>query len=232
MAAANRTWGAERIRGELLKLHIYVAKATTQKYVRGTRSPRHSGQTWATFLHNHAHSIWACDFLPVTDRLFRSIRAFYVIELATRRIVRVGVTRHPSDAWVAQQLREATPSDRHPQHVMRDNDTKFGPAFVTLATATGIEDVCTAHRAPKEHAFCERLMGSVRRECLDHKLILNERHLLRVLREYVAYYNTARPHQGLQQRIPDPPASSGNPTGTLYATPVPGGLHYSYARAA
>jgi putative transposase len=232
MAAANHTWGAERIRGELLKLHIHVAKATIQKYLRGARPPRHSGQTWATFLHNHAHSIWACDFLPVTDLLFRSIHAFFVIELATRRIVHVGVTRHPTDAWVAQQLREATPFGRHPKHVIRDNDTKFGPAFEALAAATGIEEVRTAYRAPKENACCERLLGSVRRECLDHMLILNERHLLRVLREYVAYYNTARPHQGLHQRIPDPPASSGNPTGTVCATPVLGGLHYSYARAA
>ena len=232
MAAANRTWGAERIRGELLKLQVHVAKATIQKYLRGARPPRGAGQTWTTFVHNHAHSIWACDFLPVTDLLFRSIHAFFVIELATRRIVHVGVTRHPTDGWVAQQLREATPFGRHPKHVIRDNDTKFGPAFAALAAATGIEEVHTAYRAPKENAVCERLLGSVRRECLDHMLILNERHLLRVLREYMAYYSTSRPHQGLHQRIPDPLASSGNPTGTVCATPVLGGLHYSYARAA
>jgi putative transposase len=98
MAAANRTWGAERIRGELLKLQIRVAKATIQKYLRGARPPRRAGQTWATFLHNHAQGIWACDFLPVTDLLFRSLHAFFVMDLATRKIVHVGVTRHPSDA--------------------------------------------------------------------------------------------------------------------------------------
>ena len=144
----------------------------------------------------------------------------------------VGVTHHPTDVWVTQQLREASPFGRHPKHLIRDNDTRFGPAFRALAAATGVEDVRTAYRAPKENAICERLMGSVRRECLDHMLILNERHLLRVLSEYAQYYNSARPHQGLHQRIPDPPASPGSATGAVHATPVLGGLHHSYARAA
>ena len=232
MAAANRTWGAERIRGELLKLDIRVAKATIQKYLRGARPPRHAGQSWATFLHNHAHGIWACDFLPVTDLLFRSIHAFFVIDLATRKIVHMGVTRHPTDAWVTQQLREATPFGQHPKHVIRDNDSKFGLAFTALAAATGIDEVRIAYRAPKENSFCERLLGSVRRECLDHLLILSEAHLLRVLREYVRYYNSARPHQGINQRIPDPPAGADHATGAVFATPVLGGLHHAYARAA
>jgi putative transposase len=232
MAVANRTWGAERICGELLKLHIRVAKATIQKYLRGARPPRRAGQSWATFRHNHAQGIWACDFLPVTDLLFRSVHAFFVTDLATRKIVHFGVTRHPTDAWVTQQLREATPFGRHPKHIIRDNDSKFGPAFTALDAATGIEKVRTAYRAPKENSCCERLLGSVRRECLDHLLILNEAHLRRVLREYVAYYNADRPHQGLQQRIPDPPAASGRATGTICATPVLGGLHHAYALAA
>jgi putative transposase len=163
MAAANRIWGAERIRGELLKLHIHVAKWTIQQYLRGARPPRRSGQTWATFLHNHAQGIWACDFLPVTDLLFRSLQAFFVMDLATRKIVHVGVTRHPTDTWVTQQLREATPFGQHPKHLIRDNDSRFGPAFIALAAATGIDEVRTAYRAPRENAFCERLLGSVRR---------------------------------------------------------------------
>ena len=232
MAAANRTWGAERIRGELLKLHIRVAKATIQRYLRGARPPRRAGQSWATFVHNHAQGIWACDFLPVTDLLFRSLHAFFVMDLATRKIVHVGVTRHPSDAWVTQQLREATPFGRHPKHLIRDNDSKFGPAFTALAAATGIDEVRTAYRAPKENACCERLLGSVRSECLDHLFILNEAHLLRVLQEYLAYYNTARPHQGLHQRIPESSASSDSSTDAVYATPVLGGLHHTYARTA
>jgi putative transposase len=232
MASANRTWGAERIRGELLKLDIQVAKWTIQKYLRGARPPQRSGQTWAPFIRNHAHSIWAADFLAVTDLLFRPLYAFFVIELASRRVVHVGVTRHPTDAWVAQQLREATPFGQHPKHLIRDNDAKYGPAFAALATATGIEEVRTAYRAPKENAICERFLGSVRRECLDHLLVLGETHLRQILREYVTYFNAGRPHQGLQQRIPDPHAACSPGGGTVRATPVLGGLHHTYCRAA
>ncbi len=231
MAAANRLWGAERIRGEPLKLDIRIAKRTIQKYMRAARPPR-SGQTWATFLHNHAQDIWAADFLPVTDLLFRPLYAFFVIELASRRVVHVGVTRHPSDLWVAQQLREATPFGEHPKHLITDNDSKYGPVFAQVAAATGIDHIHTAYRAPLMNAVCERILGSARRECLDHVLVLGERHLRRVLREYVRYFNSARPHQRLQQRIPDPSAGPTAGTGLITATPVLGGLHYSYRRAA
>jgi putative transposase len=232
MAMANRTWGAERIRGELLKLNIPVAKWTIQKYMRAARPPRRSGQTWATFLHNHADDIWACDFLPITDLLFRPLYAFFVIELASRRVVHANVTRHPTDEWVAQQLREATPFGHHPKHLIRDNDSKYGPVFAHVAGAIGIEEVRTAYRLPKQNAICERFLGSVRRECLDHILILGEGHLRRVVREYVAYFNAARPHQGLQQRIPDPSEEAIQQAGPVRATPVLGGLHHTYRRAA
>jgi transposase InsO family protein len=231
MAAANRLWGAERIRGELLKLNIHVAKWTIQKYMREVRPP-HAGQTWATFLHNHAHAIWAADFLPVTDLLFRPLYAFFVIELASRRVVHVGVTRHPTDAWVAQQLREATPFGDHPKHLITDNDSTYGPLFAQVATATGIDHVRTAYRAPLMNAVCERFLGSARRECLDHVFALGERQLQRVLQDYVTYFNCARPHQGLQQRIPDGPARPTAVAGRICATPVLGGLHHSYYRAA
>ncbi len=235
MAAANRLWGAERIRGELLKLDIRVAKWTVQKYMRGARPPRRAGQTWATFLRNHAGDIWACDFLPVTDFLFRPVYAFFVIAHGSRRVMHVGVTRHPTDAWVAQQLREATPFDQRPRCLIRDNDSKYGPAFAQVAEATGIEELRTAYHAPKQNAMCERFLGSVRRECLDHVLVLGEAHLRRVLQEYVAYFNSARAHQGLRQGIPD---GAGGPAlrpalgGKVHAVPVLGGLHHTYQRAA
>ena len=211
MAAANRLWGAERIRGELLKLGIRVAKTTIQRYMRQARPPRHSGQTWATFLRTHATDIWACDFLPVTDLLFRQVYAFFIVELATRRVVHVGVTRHPTDAWVAQQLREATPFGQHPRYLIRDNDSKFGPAFARVAKDSGIEILRTAYRAPRMNAVCERFLGSVRRECLDHLLILSEAHLRRALRAYVAYFNEQRPHQGIAQQVPVPGQASPAP---------------------
>jgi transposase InsO family protein len=232
MAAANRTWGAERIRGELLKLHIRAAKSTIQRYLRGARPPRRSGQTWATFLANHGKDIWAADFLPITDLLFRPLYAFFLIEIASRRVVHAGVTRHPSDAWVAQQLREATPFDQHPKHLIVDNESKYGEIFARVAQTTGIELVRTAYRAPKENAICERFLGAVRRECLDHLLVLGEAQLRRILLEYAAYFNRDRPHQGLQQRIPTPPEEETPEIGRVCATPILGGLHHAYRRAA
>jgi transposase InsO family protein len=235
MATANRTWGAERIRGELLKLDIRIAKSAIQKYTRAARPPRCGGQRWATFLRNHAGAIWACDFLPVTDALFRPVYAFFVIALGTRRVVHVGVSRHPTDAWVAQQLREATPHGERPRYLIRDNDRKYGAAFARVAAATGIREVRTAYRAPRQNATCERFLGSVRRECLDHILILGEGHLRCVLREYVEYFNHDRPHQGLAQRVPG--ASEGAATwaareSSVRATPILGGLYHAYTRAA
>ncbi len=235
MAAANPLWGAERIRGELLKLGIRVAKWTVQKYLRDARPPRRVGQSWATFLSNHADDIWACDFLPVTDLLFRPVYAFFVIALGSRRVVHVGVTRHPTDAWVAQQLREATPFDQRPRFLIRDNDSKYGQAFTSVAKARGIEVLRTAYRAPEENATCERFLGSVRRECLDHVLVLGEAHLRRLVQAYVSYFNTERPHQGLQQRIPDRAAGSSPQRrvgGRVRAVPVLGGLHHAYRRVA
>jgi hypothetical protein len=137
MARENRLWGAERIRGELAKLVIRVCKRTIQRYLRRARPPRPSGQTWATFLRTHAREIWACDFLQVTDLFFRPLFAFFVVELGTRRVAHLGVTRAPTDAWVAQQLREATPEGTTPRFLIHDNDGKYGPAFERVAVVTG-----------------------------------------------------------------------------------------------
>jgi len=235
LTAANRLWGAERIRGELRKLGIRVAKTTVQRHMRTARPPRCAGQSWATFLHNHAAEIGVCDFLPVTDLLFRPLYAFVVVALGSRRVVQVGVTRHPTDAWVAQQLREATPFDQRPRYFVRDRDSKYGSAFACVAAASGITELRTAYRAPRQNATCERFLGSVRRACLDHIVVLGEAHLRRVLREYVAYFNQARPHQGIRQRIPGDAAASPAPAGgvgTVQAFPVLGGLHHAYRRAA
>ncbi len=235
MAANNRLWGADRIQGELLKLNIKVAKRTIQRYMCQARTPRPRGQTWATFLRNHVNNIWACDFLQIYDLFFRQLFAFIITEHGSRRIVHVAVTRSPTDEWVAQQLREATPFGEVPQYLIRDNDAKYGSHFDTVAVGMGIEVLRTPIQAPRANAICERLMGSVRRECLDHILILSEAHLYRVLKEYVAYFNQARPHQGIQQRIPEPRGSaggSGKDEGKVIGYPVLGGLHHDYRRAA
>ena len=234
MARDNPLWGAERIRGELLKLDIRVSKRTIQKYMRQGRPTRPPGLSWATFLRNHADAIWACDFLQVTDLLFRPLFAFFIVELASRRVVHIGVTGHPTDAWVAQQLREATPYDVRPRYLIHDNDAKYGPRFARLASASNIEVLRTPVRAPRANGVCERFLGSVRRDCLDHLFILGERHLRRVLQAYVAYFNRARPHQGLGQRVPTPPgmATTRDAGGTIIALPVLGGLHHEYRRVA
>jgi putative transposase len=199
MARDNRLWGAERIRGELLKLSIHVSKRTIQKYMRAVRTTRPHGQTWSTFILTHAQQIWACDFLPVTDLFFRSLFAFFIVELHSRKVIHVGVTRSPTDAWTAQQLREATAFGVGPKYLIRDNDSKFGVAFARVAQTSGIKILKTPYHAPRANAICERFLGSVRRECLDHLLILQEKQLHRVLRAYVKYFNQARPHQGIRQ---------------------------------
>jgi transposase InsO family protein len=228
-------FGAERIRGELLKLGLRVCKRTIQKYMRQVRTTRPRGQTWTTFLHTHAANIWACDFLQVTDLFFRPLFAFFLIELKTRRVIHVGVTRSPSDAWVAQHLREATPYGQAPKYLICDNDSKFGPSFARVARTNGIKILKMPYHAPRANAICERFLRSVRQECVDHLLILGEKQLQRVLNAYVVYFNQARPHQGMAQQIPEQRRSvpSAQDAGNkVIALPVVGGLHHDYHLAA
>ena len=233
MATENRLWGAERIRRELLKLGMHVCKRTIQKYMRNVRTPQPGGQWWATFLHNHAAQIWACDFLQVTDLFFRPLFAFFLIELKSRKVIHIGVTRSPTDLWVAQHLREATPFGQAPKYLIRDNDSKFGPCFARVATTSAIEILKTPIHAPRANAICERFLRSVRQECLDHLLILHEKQLQRVFNQYVAYFNLARPHQSIQQQIPDLPfAPLHNQRDNVIAVPVLGGLHHDYRKVA
>ncbi len=232
IAAENPRWGAERIRGELLKLGIRVAKGTIQTYLRRVRPRRSPSQDWNTFLKNHAKDVWACDFMPVIDLFFRTVYVYFIIELGSRRVVHFGVTRHPTDEWAA--LRQATPYGRAPRFLIRDNDCKFGSAFRSLAKVSGIELLRTPYRAPRANAICERFIGSVRRECLDHLLILGDGQLYRVLKEYVAFFNLARPHQGIAQQIPERMgiAREEKHEGRILSFPVLNGLHHDYRRAA
>ena len=234
MATANGLWGAERIRGELLKLGIRVSKRTVQKYMRSVRPRGQHGQTWGTFLRNHTHDIWACDFLQLYDAWFRPIYAFFIVAHGTREVVHVNVTRSPTDAWVAQQLREATPYDSAPRFLIRDNDGKFGRDFAAAATSADIDVVPIPPRSPNLNAICERFLGGLRRECLDHVLLLGEDHLRRVLAEWVGHFNGGRPHQGIGQRIPNQRQRPGRvePCRRIVAFPVLGGLHHDYRRAA
>ena len=235
MASNNRLWGAERIRGELLKLGLRVCTRTIQKYMRHVRTTQPKGQKWTTFLRTHAEQIWACDFLPVTDLFFRLHFVFFIIELHSRKVIHVGVTRSPNDAWVAQQLREATAYGEGPKYLLRDNDRKFGVNFARVAHTSRIEILTTPYHAPRANAICERFLGSVRRECLDHLLIFQEKQLHRVLNAYAQYFNQARPHQGIRQQIPEQKAGSMPPPherGKILSFPILGGLHHDYRRSA
>jgi transposase InsO family protein len=235
MAVENRLWGAESVRGELLKLGISVSKRTIQRYMPKQR--RESGQTWATFLKNHAGDIWACDFSVVHDLLFRPLYIFIVIELKRRRIVHTAVTRHPTDAWTAQQLREATAWGKGPKYLIRDRDKKYGRLFSAVAGGTSIKELKAPIQTPRASAICERFIGNLRRECLDHMFVLQQEQLHRTVKEYVSFYNHMRPHQGIQQQIPVPcvvdsrPTSVGNTT-RIMSTPILRGLHYSYSDTA
>ena len=230
IALENRTWGAERIRGELLKLGVRVSTNAIRKYLKQVRPSGLSQQNWATFLLNHASQIWACDFLQTYHVVFRTVFVFVVIELGSRRVVHYGVTRNPTDKWVAQQLREATPYRDGPRYLIRDNDSKYGASFEQVAMGTEIQVLKTPYRAPRANAICERLLGSLRRECLDNFVLLGERYLYRVVKEYVDYFNGIRPHQGIEQRIPcGPTHPEGAPVdGKVTSRPILGGLHHDY----
>jgi len=235
MAKDNVLWGAERIRGELLKLGIRVSKRTIQKYIRPVRPPGKRGHTWSTFVENHTHEIWACYFLQLYDVFFRPIFAFFFVVHGTQEVVHFNVTRCPTDAWAAQQLREATPYCSRPRYLIRDNDDKFGKRFGAVAEGTKVEVVKIPPRSPNLNSICERFLRSVRRECLDHVVIFSERQLRRILREYTeTYFNRARPHQGLGQRVPVPAVSGSvqEVARKVVAIPILGGLHHDYQAAA
>ncbi|HEV8633095.1 MAG TPA: integrase core domain-containing protein [Chloroflexota bacterium] len=229
MARDNPRWGAQRIRGELLKLGIAVSKAAVQRYRR--RGPaRPPSQGWRTFLRNHRPHIWGMDLLTVQTLTFRTLYVLVLVSHARRELVHVNVTASPTAAWIWRQLIEATPWGRAPRYLVRDRDAVYGRAFVPRARRLGIETLLTPVRAPRANAIAERLVGTLRRECLDHMIVLNEAHLRALLSEFERYYNDARPHRTLALQTPRPTVRA--TAGRVRSRPVLGGLHHVYERAA
>jgi len=229
MAAANPLWGAPRIHGELLKLGIDISQATVAKYMPRHRDP--PSQTWRTFLANHVDQIMAADFFVVPTVTYRLLFVLVILAHHCRRIVHVAVTAHPTAAWTAQQLREAFPEDAAPRYLLHDRDHAFGAAAATAA-GMGIQEIRSAPRSPWQNAYAERVIGSIRRECLDHVIVLNETGLSRVLTGYLAYYHQSRTHLSLAKDSPHPRSVSPPTLGPVVAMPQVGGLHHRYDRRA
>jgi transposase InsO family protein len=230
MSRDNPLWGAPRIHGELHKIGISVSQGTVSKYMVRHRKP--PSQSWRTFLKNHAQDIVSVDFFTVPTASFRVLYVFVILSNARRCIVHFNVTESPSAVWTGQQIIEAFPWDTAPRYMIRDRDKKFGDEFTQRVRSLDIQQVLIAARSPWQNPYVERVIGSIRRDCLDHTIIFNERNLRRVLTEYIRYYNENRTHLGLEKDCPDPRAIEFPDSGPVQSEPMVGGLHHRYFRQA
>jgi len=226
MSAENPLWGAPRIHGELLKLGFDIAQSSVAKYMAKRRGP--PGQGWRAFLRNHAPDVAAMDLFVVPTLGFTLLYAFVIVRLDRRHLVWVNVTTYPTAEWVAQQITEAFPWDEAPGYLIRDRDRVYGAIVTRRLRAMGIRDRPIAAASPWQNGYAERLIGSIRRECLDHMIVLGEAHLRKIMRAYAQYYNGLRTHRSLNK---DAPISRPIQRVGLVAThPILGGLHHRYAR--
>jgi transposase InsO family protein len=230
MSRDNIGWGAPRIHGELQLLGIRIAQATVAKYM--IHHPKPPSQTWRTFLNNHMKDLVSVDFLTVPTATFRVLYVFLVLRHDRREVVHFNVTEHPTAQWAAQQLVEAFPWDPAPRYLLRDRDKIFGAVFRHRVRTLDMREVLIAPRSPWQNPYVERLIGSIRRECLDHVIVFDELHLKKLLRAYLCYYHTARTHLALDKQCPEPRAVEFPNQGKVIAFPHLGGLHHEYCRAA
>ena len=226
MSLANRLWGAPRIHGELLKLGIEVAQSTVAKYM--AKSGRGRSQTWKTFLHNHAAGIAAMDFLIVPTVGFKLLFVLVILRHQRRRLISLTMTTNPTAEWIARQITDAFPWNEAPDHIVRDRDEAYGQTVTRRLSAMGIRDHPTAARSSWQNGHAERLIGSIRRECLDHIVVFGEGHLRRILAAYTGYYNEVRTHLSLAKDAPGHRPI--RQLGQLSAWPILGGLHHEYCR--
>ena len=230
MAAANPLWGAPRIHAELLKLGLYLSERTVSRLMPKRRTP--PSQTWRTFLTNHVRDLVSFDFFTVPTAGLRVLFVLVVLAHHRRRVVHFNVTEHPTARWAAQQIVDAFPDDSAPAYLLRDRDAVYGDAFRKRVKGSGITEVLTAPQRSWQNPFAERLIGSIRRECLDHVVVLGERHLRRILTAYFAYYHRTRTHLSLEKDAPDGRNIEPPSLGAVLSIPEVGGLHHRYSRRA
>lgn len=229
MASENPRWGAPRVHGELLKLGFRVSERTVLRHLPRRPAPPGSAQSWRTFLANHRDHLAAMDFFVVPTWNFRMLYGLAILRHGRREIVHLAVTAHPTAAWVKQQLREAFPFDDAPRYLIFDRDVIFG-AVKGFVTSMGIQPKVTSFRSPWQNGAMERLVGNLRRDLLDHVIVRDEAHLLRLLKAYQAYYHHDRTHLGLRKECPHgrPAESRAGPASKVIALPRVGGLHHRY----
>ncbi len=230
MNTANPLWCAPRIHGEMLKLGIEVSQATVRRYM--IRRPNSASPTWRTFLRNQMQGIAAIDMFVVVTAAFRLLYVSVILGHTRRKILHLNVTQHPTAGWLSRQLTAAFPWDTAPRYLLRDRDGSYGRYFSGRVEAMGISEVVTAPRSPWQNAYVERVIGSIRRECLDQIVVVNERHLRRVLSQYVDYYHRSRTHLSLDKDCPESRPVQPPAFGRIVAVPQVGGLHHRYERLA
>src|SRR5579864_6841746 len=230
MSRENPLWGAPRIHGELLKLGIEIAQSSVAKYIERRRGPPSQG--WKTFLRDHAPHIAAVDLFVVPTIGFRLLYGLVILRVGRRRLVWTNVTANPTAEWIARQITEAFPWDQTPRYLIRDRDRAYGAVVTQRLQAMGIRDRPIAPRSPWQNAYVERVIGSIRRECLDHVIVFGEAHLRRTLSSYFTYYHQTRPHLSLKKDSPEPRPIQRPEVGPVVAIPQVGGLHHRYERRA
>ena len=230
MCKENPLWGAPRIHGELLKLGYEVTESSVSKYMVRPKKP--PSQTWRTFLENHTGCLVSMDFFTVPTITFKVLHVLVFLHHERRKIIYFSVTTNPTASWVAQQIREAFPWESAPRYLLHDRDPAFQGECKVSMKAMGIKSVQTAPRSPWQNPFVERIFGSIRREILDHIIVLNAEHLRRILTSYFEYYHQSRTHLGLDKDCPEPRPVQTKSNGNVIAFPQVGGLHHRYERKA
>jgi putative transposase len=230
MCLANPLRGAPRFHGKLLKLGIEISQATVAKYM--LRRPRSPSPTWRSFLRDHAPGIAAINMFIVPSATFRLLFVMLILAHDRRKIVRLDVTQHSTAGWLSRQVTEAFPWDTAPRFLLRDRDSSYGPVFRRRVEVMGTTEVISAPHSPCQNPYVERIIGSIRRECLDHLIVFNERHLRRVLSSYQDYYHRTRTHLSLMKDCPDSRPVHPPTRGKVIAIPQVGGLHHRYERLA